>query len=292
MLVVIVFFALLVTIIRAIAGFQAFHLASQLDEAVRDYYFAFLLFNLFFIYTIGGSFFLKIDNFLSANLSTFIQLLAQSIPTQAFFFTNYVVTNCALSLSLLLVRPAALVLYHVKRRFLAKTETDLKELDNPPPYDFVPIYARLSLMVVICLTYSTMFPLILLFGAIYFFYTYIIERYEHSLFIYIYFAISIYTQPRICSEILTRFSAFFCTHISYNSSHAPIIYFYARLQISNWFSICSYNILYVYGPAKEGFGNMYPGAFGFITVALLVFQITVCCFSFVSLSICAYLTVV
>src|SRR5262245_23081817 len=102
--------------------------------------------------------------------------------------------------------------YFIKKRFLAKTESDLRALDDPIPVDFVANYAKLSLLVVICLTYSTMFPLILLFGAIHFLYTYVVER---------------------------------------------------------------YNIMYVYGPVKEGFGNMYPGAFNFITVGLIVWQITV-----------------
>jgi hypothetical protein len=119
-----------------------------LDRAVRNYFFAFLLFNLFFVYTIGGSFFikvasitrslasdlaaLKVDNLLNANLSTFISLMGQSIPGQAFFFCNWVVTNSALSVSLSLLRPAAPIIYFIKKRFFCVTERDYRQLDAPP----------------------------------------------------------------------------------------------------------------------------------------------------------------
>jgi hypothetical protein len=50
--------------------------------------------------------------------------------------------------------------------------------DRSPASDFVASYANLGLAMVICVTYSTMFPLILLFGSILFFYSYVANRYN------------------------------------------------------------------------------------------------------------------
>jgi hypothetical protein len=73
-----------------------------------------------------------VDNLLNANLSTFISLMGQSIPGQAFFFCNWVVTNSALSVSLSLLRPVAPIIYFIKKRFFCVTERDYRLLDAPP----------------------------------------------------------------------------------------------------------------------------------------------------------------
>jgi hypothetical protein len=68
-LVVNLFFAFLLTIIGFAASFIGFYRKSELDECVRNVYFLFLLFNVFLVYTVGGSLLTKIDTFLNANLS-------------------------------------------------------------------------------------------------------------------------------------------------------------------------------------------------------------------------------
>jgi hypothetical protein len=82
-------------------------------KSIRNYFFAFLLFNVVLVYTIGGSFFLNINNYksipsfqvrFSSNLplrdpaiealsQEIVDLLSQSLPGQAIFFTNYLMTN-------------------------------------------------------------------------------------------------------------------------------------------------------------------------------------------------------
>lgn len=64
-----IFFALLLTIIGFAASFIGFYRKSELDECVRNVYFLFLLFNVFLVYTLGGSFLTKLDTYLKANLT-------------------------------------------------------------------------------------------------------------------------------------------------------------------------------------------------------------------------------
>ena len=64
-----IFFALLLSIIRFAASLISFYQHSLLDECVRNTYFLFELFNVFFVYTIGGSILTKLNLFVDASIS-------------------------------------------------------------------------------------------------------------------------------------------------------------------------------------------------------------------------------
>ncbi len=60
----------------------------------------------------------------------------------------------------------------------ASTETDIRRILRPGAADFADMYSRNLLILVIVLSYSTIAPVILPFGAAYFFFAYFVWKHQ------------------------------------------------------------------------------------------------------------------
>jgi calcium permeable stress-gated cation channel len=78
-----------------------------------------------------------------------------------------------------LFRPAALVVYYVKKLLLVKTVRDQRELDRPPPFAYASSYSTVGILGILCIVYSVMFPLVEVCGAVAFAAYYLFTRYNH-----------------------------------------------------------------------------------------------------------------
>jgi hypothetical protein len=67
-----------------------------------------------------------------------------------------------------LSRLVPLVIYHVKRRYLCKTEAELQEAWAPPSFGYATNVPNDMLIITIALCYSVIAPMILPFAILYF----------------------------------------------------------------------------------------------------------------------------
>lgn len=165
-LALIVFMALLPVILTLILNQRAFILKSSLDQSVAITFYTFLLFNVFLVITIAGS----IWGVLGAVIddpSSLITLLSNSLPTQANFFVNYIVSVGAISLPLSLIDPGPLIISRIKIA-TAKTKLQKRAAENPNPFKYKVIFAQVLLVFTIGLVYSTMAPFINAYCLLYF----------------------------------------------------------------------------------------------------------------------------
>ncbi len=70
-------------------------------------------------------------------------------------------TNSLVGFGMMLLRPIDWLIWLFMRRFVAKSPREKLEVDLPPSLGYGAVYAKACLMAVICLAYSSMFPLIL-----------------------------------------------------------------------------------------------------------------------------------
>eukprot|EP01120_Amphizonella_sp_Union-15-10_P011592 TRINITY_DN4957_c0_g1_i1.p1 TRINITY_DN4957_c0_g1~~TRINITY_DN4957_c0_g1_i1.p1 ORF type:complete len:389 (-),score=40.50 TRINITY_DN4957_c0_g1_i1:27-1193(-) len=166
-LALLLFMLLLIPIIRKLIGIEALRSLSAEDKGVYSVYFLFLIFNVLLVSLIAGSIFRVLEDMIQ-NPSSIPTLLALSIPAQGIFFINYVLVAAWIYNGMSLFRPVELIIRFLKRKYICKSKRDFRELDEPKSYGFAPPFAKQSLIFAICIVYSTLCPLILIFGLIYY----------------------------------------------------------------------------------------------------------------------------
>lgn len=98
----------------------------------------------------------------------FIERLATSLPGARNFYVSYVMLQGIGIMPVQLVQLSTIIPNAFYRLFLTRTPRDHAELNAPPVLNLGVVYPQALLIFLICLTYSTITPLILIFGAIYF----------------------------------------------------------------------------------------------------------------------------
>eukprot|EP01119_Soliformovum_irregulare_P016782 TRINITY_DN4901_c0_g1_i1.p1 TRINITY_DN4901_c0_g1~~TRINITY_DN4901_c0_g1_i1.p1 ORF type:complete len:740 (-),score=218.39 TRINITY_DN4901_c0_g1_i1:4-2223(-) len=175
-----IFMALLPYILKAIFGLGIWELSRTKDSVLMRTYWLFLLLNVFLLYSVTGSLFSAIDEILAflTDPSGLVNRLANSLPQQAIFFTNYIIIQGLVVYPVIhLVRVPDIVIA-LFRRSTAKTKRDVKEAYKPAPFDYAVQYARDIIVLTIGLTFSSMAPIILPFTLIYFGMAYITCKYN------------------------------------------------------------------------------------------------------------------
>jgi hypothetical protein len=135
------------------------------EQAILGRLFLFLVINVFLVATLAGSVLNKLDAILQGEESV-PSLLAASLPGQGPFFINYLLVKvCFVTMDLL--RPHILFLYAV--RALGRRAAVLDFVNEArPTLDYGPRLGWDLLVVVIALTYSLLYPFILVFALAYF----------------------------------------------------------------------------------------------------------------------------
>ncbi|KAI3709994.1 hypothetical protein L2E82_39767 [Cichorium intybus] len=166
-LALIIFLALLPKFLMFLSKAEGIPSVSHAERAASGKYFYFSVLNVFIGVTIGGTLF---DSFkdIQKNPDSIIPKLATSLPGNATFFLTFVALKFFVGYGLELSRLVPLIIFHLKKKYLCKTELDIKEAWAPGHLGYATKIPNDMLILTIVLCYSVIAPLILPFGAVYF----------------------------------------------------------------------------------------------------------------------------
>lgn len=163
----IIFLALLPKFLLFLSKAEGIPTLSHAIRAASGKYFYFSVVNVFIGVTIGGTIFNTIKT-IENDPNSIIDLLAQSLPDNATFFITYVALKFFVGYGLELSRLIPLIIFHLKKKYLCKTEAEIKEAWRPGDLGYGTRIPGDLLVVTIVLCYSVIAPIIIPFGVLYF----------------------------------------------------------------------------------------------------------------------------
>ncbi|KAL8228769.1 hypothetical protein R6Q57_013669 [Mikania cordata] len=166
-LALIIFLALLPKFLLFLSKAEGIPSESHAERATSGKYFYFSVFNVFIGVTIGGTLFDSLKD-IEKHPNSIVGKLATSLPGNASFFITFVALKFFVGYGLELSRIVPLIIFHLKRKYLCKTEDDVKDAWLPGDLGYPTKIPNDMLILTITLCYSVIAPLILPFGAIYF----------------------------------------------------------------------------------------------------------------------------
>lgn len=166
-LALIIFLALLPKLLLYLSKAEGIPSVSHAVRAASGKYFYFTILNVFIGVTVGGTLF---DTFktIEDEPKKLVSILAKSLPSNATFFLTFVALKFFVGYGLELSRIVPLIKFHLKRKYLCKTETEVKEAWAPGDLGYVSRVPGDLLIITIVLCYSVIAPIILPFGVLYF----------------------------------------------------------------------------------------------------------------------------
>jgi len=184
-LLITIYFSLIPKFIHFLCNKEGHYSYSSVERSMLSKYFFFIVFNIFLVSLLGSGILGIINQFsyLAQNPTQIVTLLATSLPLQVPYFINYVLTAAVIAHFLFLIRPVDIILYELKKRILAKSARDFRGLLTPPNVWITPRITMDILIFLIVIVYSTIAPLILPFGLIFFIFAYVATK--HNL-LYVY----------------------------------------------------------------------------------------------------------
>ncbi|KAK9767175.1 hypothetical protein K7432_003205 [Basidiobolus ranarum] len=170
-------------IFLGISMWECFSSYSSLESAVVNRYYRFAIFNVLFVFLLGFAFIEVILEVIQTPTSI-TSVLAKNLPQGAAFFINYVILQTA-SHGLEIAQIGSSLFYSLlfANRWYARTPRDLQNARRPWSFPFYYYFPTHILVLVICITYSIINPLILLCGVMYFGIALIVYKYQ---FAYVY----------------------------------------------------------------------------------------------------------
>ncbi|KAL0442478.1 UNVERIFIED_CONTAM: CSC1-like protein ERD4 [Sesamum latifolium] len=100
--------------------------------------------------------------------NSLVPLLAESLPGSATFFLTFVALKFFVGYGLELSRIVPLIIFHLKKKYLCKTEAEVKEAWAPGDLGYATRIPADMLILTIVICYSVIAPLIIPFGIIYY----------------------------------------------------------------------------------------------------------------------------
>ncbi|XP_078438558.1 early-responsive to dehydration stress protein (ERD4) isoform X2 [Wolffia australiana] len=179
----IVFLALLPKFLLMLSRLEGIPSQSHVVRAASGKYFYFIIFNVFLGVTVGGALFKSFKQ-IEKNPNSTISLLGSSLPGSATFFLTFVALQFFVGDGLELSRLVPLILYRLKRKFLCKTEKEIKAAWAPGDLGYATRVPNDMLIVTIVLCYAVIAPLIIPFGVLYFGISWLVFR-NQALKVYI-----------------------------------------------------------------------------------------------------------
>ncbi|KAH7661151.1 Calcium-dependent channel 7TM region putative phosphate domain-containing protein [Dioscorea alata] len=179
----IVFMALLPTLLMFLSKAEGIPSQSHVVRATSGKYFYFIIFNVFLGVTISGSLIDSLKTILN-HPKQIVPLLGASLPGSATFFLTFVALKFFVGYGLELSRLVPLVIFHLKKKFLCKTEAEVKEAWAPGDFSYGTRVPNDMLIMTVVLCYSVIAPLIIPFGVVYFSLGWLIAR-NQALKVYI-----------------------------------------------------------------------------------------------------------
>ncbi|KAF8413528.1 hypothetical protein HHK36_001519 [Tetracentron sinense] len=162
-----VFLALLPKFLMILTKAEGIPSVSHAVRGTSGKYFYFTVLNVFIGVTLGGTLFSSFKS-IQKQPDTVVTLLASSLPGNATFFLTFVALRFFVGYGLELSRIVPLIIYHLKKKYLCKTEAELKEAWIPGDLGYATRVPNDLLIITVTLCYSVIAPLIIPFGVLYF----------------------------------------------------------------------------------------------------------------------------
>uniref|UniRef100_A0A6B2KZA0 CSC1/OSCA1-like 7TM region domain-containing protein n=1 Tax=Arcella intermedia TaxID=1963864 RepID=A0A6B2KZA0_9EUKA len=173
-----VFYINLIPLLRFLTRQQGFLTHSQIDDYTLTKFFAFAIVNIFLTSLLTGTAFdvwEQLVNF-ATNPPELLPLVASAIPSQSNFFIGYILINSIFAYSLQLLRPWWIGQWILSSCCHAYSPEDIEESNRESEqFDYPYYYGMHLLFLMIILTYSSIAPLILPFGILYFTFAYVVH---------------------------------------------------------------------------------------------------------------------
>ncbi|GLT59149.1 hypothetical protein SLA2020_319850 [Shorea laevis] len=166
-LALIIFLALLPKFLLFLSKTEGIHSESHAIRAASGKYFYFIVINVFIGVTVGGTIFSTIKT-IEKNPKSIVSLLAKSLPSNATFFITYIALKFFVGYGLELSRLVPLIIFHLKKKYLCKTEAEIKDAWFPGDLGYATRVPGDMLVATIVLCYSVIAPIIIPFGVLYF----------------------------------------------------------------------------------------------------------------------------
>lgn len=166
-LALILFLALLPGLLMFLTRIEGIPSISHAVRGTSGKYFYFTVLNVFIGVTIGGTLFSTFKE-VESNPNQIITLLATSLPDNATFFLTYVALKFLVGYGLELSRIIPLIIFHFKKKYLCKTEIEIKQAWAPGDLSYSTRVPNDMLIITIVLCYSVIAPMIIPFGVAYF----------------------------------------------------------------------------------------------------------------------------
>lgn len=166
-LALIIFLALLPKFLYSLSKAEGIPSESHVVRAAAGKYFYFIVLNVFIGVTVGGTLFSTFKS-IKKDPDSLPDLLAAALPLNATFFLTFVALRFFVGYGLELSRIVPLIIFHLKRKYLCKTEAEVKEAWYPGDLRYGTRFPGDMLIVTIVLCYSVIAPIIIPFGVVYF----------------------------------------------------------------------------------------------------------------------------
>ncbi|PKU69353.1 CSC1-like protein ERD4 [Dendrobium catenatum] len=166
-LALIIFLALLPALLLFLSKAEGIPSQGHVIRAASGKYFYFIVFNVFLGVTIGGTLFASLK-IITKTPKKIVNLLADSLPPNATFFVTYVALQFFVGYGLELSRLVPLIIFHLKKKYLCKTEAEVKEAWAPGDFGYATRVPSNMLIMMVVFCYSVISPIIIPFGAVYF----------------------------------------------------------------------------------------------------------------------------
>ncbi|KAK1279497.1 hypothetical protein QJS04_geneDACA017710 [Acorus gramineus] len=163
----IVFLALLPKFLMMLSKNEGIPSGSHIVRSASGKFFYFTIFNVFLGVTLSGTLFASLKTVLK-HPDQIIPMLGKSLPGNANFFITLVALKFFVGYGLELSRLVPLIIFHIKKKYLCKTEAELKEAWAPGDLSYATRVPNDLLVVTIVLCYSVIAPIIIPFGVAYF----------------------------------------------------------------------------------------------------------------------------
>ncbi|CAN8303880.1 unnamed protein product [Cochlearia groenlandica] len=163
----IIFLAMLPKFLLFLSKAEGIPSQSHAIRAASGKYFYFSVLNVFIGVTLGGTLFQTLKD-IEGDPNSIINVLVTSLPKNATFFLTYVALKFFVGYGLELSRIIPLIIFHLKKKYLCKTEAEVKEAWYPGDLNYATRVPGDMLILTITFCYSVIAPLILVFGVIYF----------------------------------------------------------------------------------------------------------------------------
>lgn len=166
-LALIIFLALLPKFLLFLSKAEGIASESHAQRAASGKYFYFSVLNVFIGVTIGNTLFTTLKR-IEKDPNSLVPLLAESLPGSATFFLTFVALKFFVGYGLELSRIVPLIIFHLKKKYLCKTEAEVKEAWAPGDLGYATRIPADMLILTIVICYSVIAPLIIPFGIIYY----------------------------------------------------------------------------------------------------------------------------